>query len=87
MNKNKLFVAILLSFAIFGFSFSGAAADTYGQGNCTSTYGQAGCITSTEASKSAVYLANTALDTPSMIVAGSIMLSGVAALVLKKKIA
>ncbi|MCL4208124.1 hypothetical protein KJZ63_00625 [Patescibacteria group bacterium] len=87
MNKNKLFIAILLSFAIFGFSFSGVAADTYGQENCTSTYGQAGCITSTEASKSAVYLADTALDTPSLIVAGGVMLSGIVALVLKKKIA
>lgn len=86
MNKNKLFVAILLSFAIFGFSFSGVAADTYGQENCTSTYGQ-GCITATEASKSAVYLANTALDTPSLMVAGGVMLSGIAALILKKKIA
>lgn len=90
MNNKKLLFALLLNIIAFGFLASGVSADTYGQTTCTSTYGtygQSGCGKTVEASKSAVYLADTALDTPSLLVAGSIVLSGVGALVLKKKIA
>lgn len=87
MKNQKLLLALLLNLMVFGFAARSVSADTYGQTTCTSTYGQAGCETTVEASKSAVYLADTALDTPSLLVAGGILLSGVGALALKKKIA
>lgn len=89
MNKLKFLVAILFSLTVFGLTSSEVIADTYGQSDCTSTYGQNGCVVgeTTQPAKGTVYLADTALDTPSLMAVGALMLSGAGAFVLKKKLA
>lgn len=88
MKKTNLLLAVLINFAVFSVAATPVNADTYGQANCTTTYGQAGCLgTSTEASKSAVYLADTAIDTPTLAFASVVMLSGAGAFFLKRKVA
>ena len=95
MNKTKISLAILLSIALFSVSAVGAFASGYGQDStCTGAYGQntdCDSVDTNDDSSQAVYteveLADTALDTPTLLVAMATMVSGAGALILKKKIA
>lgn len=96
MNKTKISLAILLSIAIFSVSAIGVFASGYGQDStCSGAYGQVtDCDSVKGASTSSkviyaeeVELADTALDTPTLLVAMAAITSGIGAFILKKKIA
>lgn len=96
MNKIKISLAILLSIALFSVSAMGAFANGYGQdGTCSGAYGQTtdcdsvkGATTSSKVIYAdEVELADTALDTSTLLAAMATMTSGIGAFVLKKKIA
>jgi hypothetical protein len=96
MNKTQIFLALFVSMALYSGSTTKAIAGGYGQDStCTGAYGQ---TTDCDAVKGAtdsgkviyaedVELANTALDTPTLAVAITMVTSGVGAYILKKKIA
>jgi hypothetical protein len=95
MKKTKISLAIILSVALFSISATGAFASGYGQDStCTGAYGQNTDCDSVDTDKDSsevvyteVELADTALDTPTLLVAMATMTSGAGAFFLKKKIA
>jgi hypothetical protein len=96
MKKTKISLAIVLSMVLFGVFSTGVFASGYGQDStCTGAYGQ---VTDCDAVKGAttsskviyadeVELADTALDTPTLLAAIATISSGAGAFFLKKKIA
>ena len=95
MKNTKISLAIILSMVLFGVFSTSVSASGYGQDStCTGAYGQVtDCDTVKDSSTSAVIyaddveLADTALDTPTLLIAMAIITSGAGAFFLKKKIA
>lgn len=96
MKVTKISLAILLSIVMFGAVSTGVFASGYGQdSDCTGAYGQTsdcGAVKGATDSAKVIYaddveLADTALDTPTLLVAMATMTSGAGALFLRKRIA
>jgi len=95
MKNTKISLAIFLSMILFGLFSTSVSASGYGQDStCTGAYGQTtdcdavkGASTSAVIYADQVELADTALDTPTLLVALATISGGAGAFFLKKKIA